>query len=577
MDNQSRSTIIFIGSCFAVLLLIFLPDEGQTVSIIIKGVIIGGLAFAIYFYYQYLGEAGQNGSYTNQDDPKNTNHFYSEGTIAQSHYANLQELIFSMVKAMNNEFEAGIYIINPASQNFVLQKGTVPDFVKTIELDNTIANRCVNQKTVTTFHQKDHIDEWQAIFKDQTWRGSECVIGQTLRFKDKPVGFILVRSDHFSDINTKDQVLIEYLGDIVSFTIEELDSLEKIVTSNQNKLRILDLITELNFKQNEPAVLNIFRNLIRSFFDYDCLTISSKADRSKEAIIKLVDGMHVHLPQENKFNIHGTLHGLIYNEKKIINETNWTKKYSNLARFNAGEINGQEFNSVLGVPIFIENDIWGCIMIERSKSIRFKKDDEKIILLIARVLGAAVFWMNEYQKIYQDAIQDGLTGLLNHKTFMERASEEIERARRFQHHLVFLIYDLDKFKRVNDTLGHPYGDYVIETTAQIMKENVRSIDLVARYGGEEFAIVLVNTTQEMAIVVAQRIVDSIANHNFSMNDSEINMTISSGLCEYPNDSENLVELIDFADQSLYKTKKRGGNGVTIYQDKKISLEMKQNS
>ena len=81
----------------------------------------------------------------------------------------------------------------------------------------------------------------------------------------------------------------------------------------------------------------------------------------------------------------------------------------------------------------------------------------------------------------------------------------------------------------------------------------------------------------MAIVVAQRIVDSIANHNFSMNDSEINMTISSGLCEYPNDSENLVELIDFADQSLYKTKKRGGNGVTIYQDKKISLEMKQNS
>ena len=66
------------------------------------------------------------------------------------------------------------------------------------------------------------------------------------------------------------------------------------------------------------------------------------------------------------------------------------------------------------------------------------KDDEKIILLIARVLGAAIFWMNEYQKIYQDAIQDGLTGLLNHKTFMERASEEIERARRFQHHLVFL-------------------------------------------------------------------------------------------------------------------------------------------
>ena len=72
------------------------------------------------------------------------------------------------------------------------------------------------------------------------------------------------------------------------------------------------------------------------------------------------------------------------------------------------------------------------------------------------------------------------------------------------------MYDLDKFKRINDTLGHPYGDYVIRTTAKIIKDNVRSIDLVARYGGEEFAVVLVNTTTEAAMTVAQRIVDNIA-------------------------------------------------------------------
>ena len=130
--------------------------------------------------------------------------------------------------------------------------------------------------------------------------------------------------------------------------------------------------------------------------------------------------------------------------------------------------------------------------------------------------------------------------------------------------MVFLIYDLDKFKRINDTLGHPYGDYVIKTTAKIIKDNVRSIDLVARYGGEEFTVVLVNTNKEAATTVAKRIVQNIQDYNFSMNDEDVDMTISCGLSEYPKDSDTLKDLIQFADEGLYKTKESGGNDVTIY-------------
>ena len=100
-----------------------------------------------------------------------------------------------------------------------------------------------------------------------------------------------------------------------------------------------------------------------------------------------------------------------------------------------------------------------------------------------------------------------------------------------------------------------------------MSENVRTIDVVARYGGEEFAIILVNTTAEMGLVVAQRIVDNIANYEFSMDGEKVRMAISTGMSEYPTHSDNIKDLIEYADQSMYETKQNGGNGVIIYQKK----------
>ena len=195
----------------------------------------------------------------------------------------------------------------------------------------------------------------------------------------------------------------------------------------------------------------------------------------------------------------------------------------------------------------------------------YSKSDRQNLELIGRVLGASLSWILEYEKIYKDSTHDGLSGLLNHKTFKDRFAEEIQRAKRFQHNMVVLIFDLDKFKRINDTLGHQYGDYVIKTVSGIMADNVRTIDVVARYGGEEFAIILVNTTAEMAFFVAQRIVNNIANYQFTMDGEDVRMAISGGMSEYPTHSEQIKDLIEYADQAMYDTKQNGGNGVMIYQ------------
>jgi diguanylate cyclase (GGDEF)-like protein len=149
---------------------------------------------------------------------------------------------------------------------------------------------------------------------------------------------------------------------------------------------------------------------------------------------------------------------------------------------------------------------------------------------------------------------------------MDRFNEEISRAKRHQHSIVLSILDLDKFKRINDTFGHLYGDYVIREVANIIKERVRNIDIVGRYGGEEYAILLINTDIDKIIPVAQRIIDAIANFSFSLKNVDVRITISCGLAEYPKDADQVNELIVKADEAMYKAKSRGGNLVTKYSD-----------
>jgi len=222
-------------------------------------------------------------------------------------------------------------------------------------------------------------------------------------------------------------------------------------------------------------------------------------------------------------------------------------------------------HSVVGLLLKIGEEKLISVILERKSKRKFSLKERDSIKSFFQILSTIMNWQQEYQQIYLNATQDGLTGLLNHKTFMDRFDEEIQRAKRFNHDLVMLMFDLDKFKRINDTLGHPYGDYVIQTVSQILKDNVRLIDAVARYGGEEFVIILVNTNIDMAMPVATRIVQNIAEYPFSMDEKDVKMTISCGMSEYPTHSENIREVIDYADQAMYSGKKLGGNSVTVFE------------
>jgi diguanylate cyclase (GGDEF)-like protein len=156
----------------------------------------------------------------------------------------------------------------------------------------------------------------------------------------------------------------------------------------------------------------------------------------------------------------------------------------------------------------------------------------------------------EEQVRYQ-AMHDALTGLANHREFMDTLEREVRRAERSQHSFSVLLLDLDELKRINDRLGHLAGNRGLKRLAEVMKEQCRSTDLAARYGGDEFAVVLIESDQSMAEQVAQRIEACVRD-----NQEEPRLSVSIGLAVYPGDGRTAQDLLDVADQQLYERKRK---------------------
>jgi diguanylate cyclase (GGDEF)-like protein len=157
---------------------------------------------------------------------------------------------------------------------------------------------------------------------------------------------------------------------------------------------------------------------------------------------------------------------------------------------------------------------------------------------------------------------DALTGLNNHRHFMDQLSREIKQASRIKSPLSVMILDLDNFKHINDTYGHLIGDRVISTIAELIRKHVRSTDIAARYGGDEFCVALPNTTAPGARGLAKKLREEIAGVVFSADgDGVFHVTCSIGMAQFRKGTKDSLMILKYADQALYKAKSGGRNQV----------------
>ena len=220
------------------------------------------------------------------------------------------------------------------------------------------------------------------------------------------------------------------------------------------------------------------------------------------------------------------------------------------------------------VPLICQDRVVGVLnLADKIEGEHFDSGDIALIELFSQLVGASIGNVKLFEKIQRQATKDGLTGLVNHKTFYEILEKELWRSRRHGGKISLIMVDVDNLKTINDIYGHRAGDKALREIGKRIKECIRQIDTAARYGGDEFAVILLNTTLEGASVVARRMVEAVANSPTNWNKEQIKLSISVGLSQY--DADNTPEdITNKSDQALYAAKQAGKNTVRIFESTK---------
>lgn len=215
-------------------------------------------------------------------------------------------------------------------------------------------------------------------------------------------------------------------------------------------------------------------------------------------------------------------------------------------------------------PVFGVSGIVGALVIVGCP---FSLDEErKYVSMLVDIISTALQNAMLLSTGTSNTSLDLLTGVCNRVFFLQRFESEIRRTGNYRQPLALLMFDIDKFKNVNDSFGHSAGDVVLKKLAEIVQKNTRSSDLVGRYGGDEFMVLMVlmaSSNQDSVLTYANQLREKIASTGIMvpMNDTPIHLTISGGLAMCPADGQSTPELLRAADSALYEAKRNGGNRI----------------
>jgi diguanylate cyclase (GGDEF)-like protein len=217
-------------------------------------------------------------------------------------------------------------------------------------------------------------------------------------------------------------------------------------------------------------------------------------------------------------------------------------------------------HSAIWTPLWLNHELAGVLT--GCRETPFISEERELFRIIALQATAALKNLELFAQMKFMAQRDGLTGLYNQRHFWEVFHDEVNRSNRYHLPLSLLFIDLDRFKSINDSYGHPVGDEILQSVSALMQHTVRQTDLIFRYGGEEFVIVLPQTPKKKAVILAERLREEVAASPLKLSGMEIQVTISVGVASLKG-SLTAEKMVQLADDAMYRAKQTGRNQVAV--------------
>ena len=220
--------------------------------------------------------------------------------------------------------------------------------------------------------------------------------------------------------------------------------------------------------------------------------------------------------------------------------------------------------SILGIPLKVEDSVVGVMNISRSTTGEFSKPDLRLLELLAEQAAISISNARIHAKVSKQAKSDTLTGLPNRRALDERLEQEILASHRTGHPFATVMMDLDGFKVVNDTYGHPVGDLVLNALFNYLALGLRSSDFLARYGGDELTLVLPQSDMLSTKLVTDKMIEQLHKFSYTLPDgSNLKISMSGGIALYPIHGNTASQLLRAADSALYSAKKHQRGSFSI--------------
>jgi diguanylate cyclase (GGDEF)-like protein len=226
-----------------------------------------------------------------------------------------------------------------------------------------------------------------------------------------------------------------------------------------------------------------------------------------------------------------------------------------------------DYRSLMLVPLAQENGgVVGVMTVAAKQAEMFTLTCREMLELVATQVAIKIQLANSHEQLNRMATVDELTGIANRRAYQRGFEAMLDRARRQERSLHLILCDIDHFKRINDSFGHPFGDLVLQQIAKLFDRVVRANDLAARVGGEEFAILLEDADHAGAWKVAERLRELVTELELKFGTTSIPVTISLGIAEFPKHADSLEKLVSCADQALYRAKAEGRNRTIVWEN-----------